>query len=513
MALLECENIRKSFFGVEVLHGVSFELDRGRVLGLVGENGSGKSTTMNILGGVLQRDAGRIRFDGRDWEPRGPKDALAGGIAFIHQELNLFENLSIAENLFIGGFPRLGRGIPFIHRAAMRRRARELLDQVDVRYPPGTPVGRLSQGERQLVEIAKALSVEAKVIIFDEPTTSLTKREAERLFAIMDRLRRRGIAMIYISHALGDVMRLCDDIVVLRDGAVAGGGPKSGMTTERMISLMVGRTLDQLFPERSCAPTSTPVLEVRGLSQPGIVRDIGLTLHAGEVLGIAGLMGAGRSELARILFGLDPFRTGTIAVEGRVLERPTPQACMERGMAFLTEDRRGEGLLMHASVADNVGLPSLDDYASPWLRFIARTRLGEDVDRTARRVRLRAADPARSLARTLSGGNQQKVVLAKWLLRDPKVFILDEPTRGIDVGAKFEIYKIIDALVAGGAGVLMISSEMEELMGMCDRVLVMNHGEIQAEYRRGEFDGERILESAMRRRAQGAAQQLAGEHA
>ncbi|RHA44673.1 sugar ABC transporter ATP-binding protein [Cellulomonas rhizosphaerae] len=488
------------------MHGVSFTLEAGCVLGLVGENGSGKSTAMNILGGVLPRDGGRMRLDGADYDPRGPNDARAGGIAFIHQELNLFETLSIEENLFIGGFPRLGPGIPFINRAALRRRAAALLEQVDIRHPPGTPLGQLSQGERQLVEIARALSGDAKIIIFDEPTTSLTTREAERLFAIIERLRRRGIAMIYISHALGDVLRLCDEVVVLRDGAVAGGGPRAAMTTERMISLMVGRTLDQLFPEReasasAAAPPAMPVLEVRRLTQPGVVRDIDLTLHAGEVLGIAGLMGAGRSELARILFGLDPFRSGSIAVGGEVIERPSPTVCMERGMAFLTEDRRGEGLLMQASVVDNVALASLDDYASPWLRFIERTRLGAEVERTAQGVRLRAADPAQALVKTLSGGNQQKVVLAKWLLRSPRVFILDEPTRGIDVGAKFEIYKIINALVAGGAGVLMISSEMEELMGMCDRILVMNHGAIQAEYRRGAFDGERILESAMARRA------------
>ncbi len=505
MALLECENLRKSFFGVEVLHGVSFSLDRGRVLGLVGENGSGKSTTMNILGGVLPRDGGRIRLEGADYDPRGPKDALAGGIAFIHQELNLFENLSIEENLFITGFPRLGRALPFINRGRMRRRARELLEQVDIRHPPGTPVGSLSQGERQLVEIAKALSVDAKVIIFDEPTTSLTRREADRLFGIIERLRRRGIAMIYISHVLADVTRICDDITVLRDGAVVGGGPAAQMPTERMISLMVGRTLDQLFPERTCTPTATPVLEVRGVSQPGVVHEIDLTLHAGEVLGIAGLMGAGRSELARILFGLDSFHGGSIAVDGTVIENPNPRTCMEHGMAFLTEDRRGEGLMMHATITDNIALASLDEYASPWARFIERTRLGDEVGRIGQKVRLRAADPVAALARSLSGGNQQKVVLAKWLLRNPKVFILDEPTRGIDVGAKFEIYKIIDTLVAGGAGVLMISSEMEELMGLCDRILVMNHGEIQAEYSRGEFDSGRILEAAMKRKTSVAA--------
>lgn len=497
MALLEYENVRKSFFGVEVLHGIGFTLEAGRVLGLVGENGSGKSTAMNILGGVHPMNSGAIRIDGRPYAPRRPRDAQDAGIAFIHQELNLFENLSIEENLFVGGFPRRGRLLPLIDRADIRTRTRAALEAVDLEHAPSTPVMRLSQGERQLVEIAKALNADAKIIIFDEPTTSLTRRETERLFEIIGRLRARGIAMIYISHILGDVLTLCDDVVVLRDGAVVGGGPAEEMTVERMISAMVGRKIDQLFPPRHTAPSADPVLEVEGLSEPGIVKDIGFTLHRGEVLGVSGLMGSGRSELARILFGLDPHATGRIRLDGAPLDRPTPAICMNRGMAFLTEDRRAEGLLMEASITDNVALPSLNDRAAGWLRLIQRTRLGDDVHRAADEVRINRTDYEGTLVRTLSGGNQQKVVLAKWLMRAPSVFILDEPTRGIDVGAKFEIYKLINDLVGAGAGVLFISSEMEELIGMCDRILVMAHGEIRGVHNHADFDGERLLESAM----------------
>ena len=496
MPLIEYRDVRKSFFGVEVLHGVSFALEPGEVLGLVGENGSGKSTMMNILGGVLPRDAGEITIDGRPYSPRGVKDAAAASVAFIHQELNLFENLSIEENLFIGGFPRRG-AMPFIDRWRIRRRTAEALAAVDLEHKPATPVARLAQGERQLVEIAKALLQEARVVIFDEPTTSLTRRETDRLFEIIHRLKAQGIAVIYISHILADVAALCDRVTVLRDGEVVGGGTVAEMPQERMIRLMVGRELTQLFPPRPSAPPGQPVLEVERVSQPGIVQDVSLVVHAGEVVGIAGLMGSGRSELARIVFGLDPFTHGSIRFRGEHVVGATPGAMMERGMAFLTEDRRAEGLLMEASIHDNVALPSLGDYATGFGHFLQRTRLGEAVTRAADAVRINTKDYARTLARNLSGGNQQKVVLAKWLMRAPHLFILDEPTRGIDVGAKHEVYKIINELVGQGAGILMISSELEELIGMCDRILVMAHGQIRAEHTRVRFDSEEIMRSAM----------------
>jgi ribose transport system ATP-binding protein len=488
----------KSFFGVQVLHEMGFSIRAGQVLGLVGENGSGKSTTMNMLGGVLPMDAGRMTLDGADYRPRGPREAEARGIAFIHQELNLFRNLTVAENLFIAGFPKRFAGLPFIDRARVRARTQELLSAVDLDVPPNTPVSRLSQGERQLVEIAKALGSNARMIIFDEPTTSLTTRETDRLFDIIGRLRGQGIAIIYISHILRDVLRLCDDVVVLRDGHLVGSAPRAEMTEERMISLMVGRTIDQIYPPRDPpVQLGAPVLEVRGLSQHGMVKDIGFSLRAGEVLGVSGLMGAGRSELARMLFGIDPHEAGEVRIGGAVVPHLSPASCMEHGMAFLTEERRAEGLMMEASIADNVALASLPEFGRTWMRLIDRTRLGDEVARVSSAVRINARDLRQTLVKNLSGGNQQKAVIAKWLLHNPRVFILDEPTRGIDVGAKYEVYKIVNQLAAEGTGVLFISSEIEELTGMCDRILVMAHGEIRGEFDRAAFDREAILRTAM----------------
>jgi ribose transport system ATP-binding protein len=496
--LLTAEGLTKSFFGVRVLHEVGFALQPGEVMGLVGENGSGKSTTMNILGGVHQPESGRMTLDGQAYAPRGPKDAEAAGIAFIHQELNLFKNLTVEENLFIGGFPKLVRGLPFIDRRKVRARARELLAAVSLDIPPGTPLSRLSQGERQLVEIAKALGAEARIVIFDEPTTSLTARESERLFALIGRLKAQGIAVIYISHILRDVMRLCDQVTVLRDGRVVGQARTSELSVDRLITLMVGRTIDQIYPPRETAPTDgTPVLEVEGLTQPGIVKDLTFSVRPGEVLGVSGLMGSGRSEMARILFGLDPYRSGTIRVDGKPLERPTPHAAMDQGIAFLTEDRRVEGLLMDGSIADNIALASLPEFSDRFARLIERPRLGQRVEAVGRDVQIGARDYARTLAKNLSGGNQQKVVIGKWLLRGPRLFILDEPTRGIDVGAKYEVYKLINRLASDGAGILMISSEIEELIGMCDRVMVMSHGEVRGFFDRAGFDREALLRSAM----------------
>lgn len=498
LPVLEAQGLCKSFFGVQVLHGVGFSLRPGSVLGLVGENGSGKSTTMNILGGVHQMDAGTLTLDGLDYRPRNPREAEARGIAFIHQELNLFRNLSVAENLFITGFPRRGR-TPFVDRQAMRARTQALLAAVDLEVSPQTLVSRLSQGERQLVEIAKAIGSAARVVIFDEPTTSLTTRETERLFGIIGRLRSQGIGVIYISHILGDVMAVCDDIVVLRDGHVVAAAPRAKLTVATMISAMVGRAMDQMFPPRTAAPTAEPILQVQGLTQRGTIRDIGFTLCRGEVLGVSGLMGAGRSELARILFGLDPFERGEIRVGGEVLDAPSPAGCMARGMAFLTEDRRAEGLMTEAPILANMALPSLREYAGRWPPVVDQALLGHDVAATAASMRITGGRLDRTLVKALSGGNQQKVVIGKWLLRRPRMFILDEPTRGIDVGAKHEVYRIIDQLAAEGAAVLFISSEIEELIGMCDRILVMAHGEIAGVVARAAFDREDILRRAMGR--------------
>jgi ribose transport system ATP-binding protein len=493
---LEFKGIGKGFSGVPVLLDVSFSLAAGRTLGLVGENGAGKSTLMNLLGGNLSPDEGAMFLNGQPYAPRHPTAARENGIAFIHQELNLFPNLSIAENLFLTAFPTTA-GTPFIHRAALNARAAELLAQVGLALPPETLVESLSTGERQLVEIAKALSFDARLIIFDEPTTSLSSRETEILFALMARLHDRGIALIYISHNLRDVLRLCDDVVVLRDGAVVGSGPGAEFTFDRLISLMVGRSLKQLFPMRTEAPKQEVVLAVKQLGQPGIIRDINFTLHRGEVLGLSGLMGAGRSELARILFGLDPHAAGEIILNGVPLHSASSRERVRRGLAFLTENRREEGLCLDAGIADNTALAALADFARPPVRWLDFNRLREAVTQVRNAVRLTPTARDSQPVKTLSGGNQQKVVLAKWLLAKPAVLILDEPTRGIDVGAKAEVYQLIRDLADLGTAVLVVSSELDELIGICDRILVMRRGEITDELARPEFDRERILRSAV----------------
>ena len=500
--LLAVQGLRRSFFGVEVLHGVDFEVAAGEVLGLVGENGSGKSTSMNILGGVLAPDAGAMTLDGRAYAPRSPKEAAARGIAFVHQELNLFANLSIEENLFIDRLPRRGR-LPFIDRAAMRTRAQAAMAEIDLDLPPGTPVGRLSQGERQMVEIARGMAQNARVMILDEPTTSLTAREVERLFALVERLRAGGLALIFISHVLSDVLALCDRVTVLRDGAVVAGGRAAEMTTGGVIAAMVGRSIDTVYPARTFAapdavgaPGAMPVLSVRGLGQPGVAHAVDLDVAAGEIVGLAGLMGSGRSELARMIFGLDPFAAGSVAIGGTVLAPPTPASAMAAGAAFLTEDRRGEGLMMDLPIAANLILASHARFAGP-LGLIAAARAAEAAQDAGRQVRLSTDRLARTPVRQLSGGNQQKVVIGKWMMRVPRLFILDEPTRGIDVGARQEVYRIVRALVEAGSGVLLISSEIEELIGLCDRIVTIRAGALTGSFARADFDREAIMAAAL----------------
>ncbi|MER8828938.1 sugar ABC transporter ATP-binding protein [Mesorhizobium sp. M0938] len=492
--LLEVEGLSKSFFGVTVLNGVGFAVDRGAALGLVGENGSGKSTSMNILGGVYQADSGTMRLEGLSYQPANPKAATAAGIAFIHQELNLFPNLTIEENLFIDAFPRRA-GLPLIDRSRIRRSTAELLLQVDLDHSPSTPVSKLSQGERQLVEIAKALSRNAKLIIFDEPTTSLTRPEVERLFAIIGRLKNRGIGVIYISHALEDVMSVCESIIVLRDGRVAGGGARPTLEMQQIISMMVGRSIDAIYPERKVRPAAETVLSVRGLSQPGVCEAISFDIHAGEIVGLAGLMGSGRSELARMLFGLDRFSSGTIHLDGQELHDPSPAKAMTAGMAFLTEDRRGEGLIMDFSIAENIVLASLDS-VSGMLGLLSGSRISAAASEMGTAMHLSTTRVDDTLVKHLSGGNQQKVVIGKWLRRKPRLFVLDEPTRGIDVGAKQEVYRIINRLVEDGSAVLLISSEIEELLGLSDRILTISRGELTGSFERQNFDREAIMTAA-----------------
>ncbi len=468
----------------------------GSTLGLVGENGAGKSTLMNILGGNLRPDTGSVLVQGQAYAPRHSQDAIENGMAFIHQELNLFSNLSIAENIFLTAFPKVGRGVPLINKATMRSRTAEYLEAVGLDIPPDTLVENLSAGERQLVEVAKALSIQARLIILDEPTTSLTARETQHLFSLLRQLRKRGVAMIYISHNLGEVLEFCDHIAVLRDGELVAHRPASEFNVEKLVSLMVGRSITQLFPPREAQSGTEVALEVTGLTQPGVVRGINLKLHCGEVLGLAGLMGSGRSELARILFGLDPCESGEIRVAGKAV-KPSPAGSLRRRIAFLTENRREEGLCLEASISDNFTLVALPQKTVKPLGVLRKAELSAAISKMREAVRLTPSASNQQAVKTLSGGNQQKVVLGKWLMSSPRVFILDEPTRGIDVGAKYEIYTLINELTQGGGAVLVISSEIEELMGICDRILVMSRGEIRDELSRANFDRERILRAAL----------------
>jgi ABC-type sugar transport system ATPase subunit len=489
--------INKSFFGVPVLKNVSIDFQRGHITGLIGENGAGKSTMMNILGGVVPFDGGQMLLNGQDYVPHDPASATKAGIAFIHQELNLFTNLSIAENLFIGNFPHVG-GTPFLNKANIRARTQEYLKMVDMDLSPDITVDRLSPGERQLVEVAKALSQDASIIIFDEPTTSLTARETERLFAIIERLHQAGKTIIYISHILRDIQRLVDDIVVLRDGEVIQVGPKHEFDIQRMISLMVGRDIKTLYPERTSKPTEQVVLEIKNLSKAGIIHDINLSLHKGELLGVFGLMGSGRSELAQIIFGIEDNDSGEILVEGKRYTAQTPAKSIRQNIAFVTENRREEGLLMTSTVAENMGLVTLPKFTSPITNVVRQTSLFEAIRNTVSLLQVKVHDAFISQAKGLSGGNQQKVVLGKWLMNKPSILVVDEPTRGVDVGAKYEIYSIINDIVAKGAAVLFISSEIEELIGVCDRIIVMGVGEIQGCFEKADFSREKILKTAFR---------------
>ncbi|MBX9628469.1 MAG: sugar ABC transporter ATP-binding protein [Gemmataceae bacterium] len=494
---VELRDVGKQFAGVWVLRGVTLTVPPGAVLGLVGENGAGKSTLMNVLAGVHRPDAGTIRVDGADYAPRSPAEAAAAGIALVHQELNLFPNLSVGENLFLDRLPTKG-AVPLrrVDRPRLRADAEEALAVVGLAVDPGRPVSGLSPGERQLVEVAKGLAAGARVLILDEPTTSLTRPEADRLFALVRQVRAAGKSVVYISHNLPDVLGLCDAVAVLRDGALVAHGPAGEFTEDRLITLMVGRQLDQVYPQRATGPTAEPLLELDRLTRPGAA-PVSLTVHRGEVVGVAGLMGAGRTELARAVFGLDPVTAGDVRLGGELLAALTPAARIRKGLAFLTEDRRGDGLLMDAALTDEVSLAALPRHG-PWLR---PGRLRQAVAAAAIRVNLSQGRLDERTARTLSGGNQQKAVLAKWLLAGPRVLILDEPTRGVDVGARAEIYRTINELVKAGLGVLLISSEVEELLGMRDRILVMAGGAVRAEFRRPEFDREAILRAALAGRA------------
>jgi ribose transport system ATP-binding protein len=493
--ILWLDRADRHFGPVQVLFGVDFALAPGRVHALIGENGAGKSTAMKMLAGYLAPTGGRVGMAGVEPGPgntpfAGPQAAEAMGVVMIHQELNLAEQLSVEENLFLGR--ELKRGWRLNH-AAMQAEARRLLDLLETPVDPRTRVRALSVSEKQMVEIARALGRDARVIVMDEPTAVLTEREAEVLFRQIERLRVRGVAILYTSHKLGEIGRVADDVTVLRDGHVVAQGPASGFDEDRMAREMVGRTLTDIFPEHPKAPGDT-VLEVEGLTVPGRVRDLSFTLRRGEVLALAGLVGAGRTEAMEGLMGLRTA-SGQVRVDGADLALGSMRRSVAAGLGYLTEDRKGKGLLLTKALAENLTL-------SAWRRFVRRGLIdraaeAEALDHATEAFSIRAADPA-APAGNLSGGNQQKLLFAKTLLTEPRIVILDEPTRGVDIGTKVQIYHLIRDLVDEGRAVIVISSEMAEVIGLADRVLVMRSGR-----RIGVLEGDAIGEEAIVRLAMG----------
>ncbi|RIK55758.1 MAG: D-xylose ABC transporter ATP-binding protein [Chloroflexi bacterium] len=489
--LLELRDITKTFPGVVALDGVSFDVRPGEVHALLGENGAGKSTLIKIIAGAYQPDAGGLIFNGEAVRLASPREAAARGVAVIYQEMSLYPELSVAENIFMGRHPRGPLGSVDWRR--MVAGAEALFRTLDVDINVRHKVSRLTVGNRQRVEIAKALSQQARILIMDEPTASLTAHDVEILFGIVRRLRDQGVGIIYISHRLDEVFELADRVTVLRDGKYVGTLDAQEATPDRLISMMVGRTLDNLFPKET-VPIGAPVLEVRGLTRSGVVEDISFEVRRGEIVGLSGLVGSGRSDLAQAIFGAHPPDRGEIRIDGKPVHVRTPRDAMRLGIAYVSEDRQRQGLVLPMSVKENVTLAVLTD-----LTRFGFVRLRDEERQAAQSVeRLRVRTPSlMQQVANLSGGNQQKVVLSKWLLRRPKLLILDEPTRGIDVGAKAEIHRLMSELAAQGIGILMISSELPEIMGMSGRVLVMRRGRLVAEFARANATQEAIIAQAM----------------
>jgi len=472
-AVVRTEKIRKDFSAVTVLHDISLDLQAGEILGLIGENGAGKSTLMKILSGIYQPTAGSVFFGGQPVTFRGPSDAKAAGVSIVPQEFNLCPDLSVAENVYLGDEIR-GRG-GLLDRAAMRERTRELLGGLAAAIDPDARITDLSAAQKQLVEICKALVHEARVLILDEPTTVLTKIEIESLFRVMRDLRSRGIALIYISHKLWEVAEICDRVAVLRDGELVHMAPASALSLEEMARRMVGRELSDVFPQLAEPSAEAPVLfEVQGLSAPGAFENISFAIRAGEILGLAGLVGAGRTEVAEAVMGIR-HATGRITVAGKELRSHRPMDAVAAGIGYLSEDRQGSGVMVPFSIAENTTLVSLPQYSRGLLGLVDHRRETASAERWKGLFAIKAASTEQRLEE-LSGGNQQKVSLAKSLDPEPKVLIVDEPTRGVDVGAKHEIYRLIVDLAAKGIAIIFISSELEEVIGMCRRVLVMRAG-------------------------------------
>lgn len=487
--MLELNRVVKSFGPVVALRSGSLRLESGSIHALVGENGAGKSTLVKIVAGLYRRDAGELRLRGEDVDFTSTAQSKAAGIAVIYQEPTLFPDLTVTENIFMGRQPvgRFGR----IDRKAMRHEAEALFQRLGVTIDPERPAEGLSIADQQVIEIAKAVSLDARVLIMDEPTAALSGVEVDRLFAVARSLRDEGRALLFISHRFDEIFSLCDTVTVMRDGSYVATTPIAETTVDELVRQMVGRDVTELFPKTE-AEIGEPLLEVEGLSSP-LFHDISFTVRAGEIVGLAGLVGAGRSEVARAVFGVDGYDRGSVRLAGRQVPKGRPDAAMKAGLALVPEDRRKQGLVLDSSVAENITLAIRETLSKAGIITAGMENRAAKVWASRLEVKANALS---TVAGTLSGGNQQKVVLGKWLATEPTVLIIDEPTRGIDVGTKAEVHRLLSELAGRGMGILMISSELPEVLGMADRVLVMREGRITAEIDRADATSENVMFAA-----------------
>ena len=481
------EGISKRFPGAQALSDVSFEIAAGSCHALCGENGAGKSTLGKLVAGIHQPDGGRLLVDGREAHFASPRDALAAGVGMVHQELAFCDNLSVAENLCLSALPARGS---IVDRDEMKRRATAMLAETETQLDVTRPFGKLAIGQRQMVQIAAAVGGGARIIVFDEPTSSLSQAEAERLFALIERLKERGVTCIYVSHRMPEIFRLCDAVTVLRDGRHVATRATASLTESDLVQMMIGRSLAEYFPRHADAAVSDEVLRVEGLTVPGKFEDVSFSLRAGEIVGLAGLMGAGRSEVASTLFGLERPTRGKVFVRGKEVQVRSPAHAIELGIGFVPEDRKRQGLVLSASGLHNTSLPILDRLSR--FRWIQRARERNVAREYFDRLRVRTPSMDAVVA-GLSGGNQQKIVLAKWLAASSKILILDEPTRGVDVGAKAEIHTLIGELAERGTAILVISSELPEVISLSERIVVLRGGRVAGELTRREATEDSVL--------------------
>lgn len=491
--LIQMEDIDKQFPGVQALKDCRFELRRGEVHALVGENGAGKSTLMKVLTGVYQKDTGSILYEGVQVDIPNAKTAQKLGISIIHQELNLAPDLTVAQNIYIGREPRWGLRL-FLDERELKRRVERLFKRLNMDLDPDESVANLTVAKQQMVEIAKALSYDAKVLIMDEPTAALSDSEIDDLFIIINQLRSSGVGIVYISHRMDELKRITDRITVMRDGRYIDTVPTAAVTNEQIITMMVGREIYDSTKQNRIENTSETVLEVKGLSRKGALRDINFKLRKGEIIGFAGLIGAGRTEVARAIFGADPIDAGEISVRGRKVVLRQPYDAVQAGIGYLSEDRKRYGCIVEMDVKTNVAVASLRQYVNPF-GWVNKERIEKAADQIVDMLKVKTPHIDQEV-KFLSGGNQQKVVIGKWLIRDCDILIFDEPTRGIDVGAKSEIYKLLNDLAAKGKSIIMISSELPEILRMSHRIIVMCEGRITGELDREEATQEKIMRYA-----------------